>query len=157
MSEDKITIATVEAELSAIRQYVERHGWQMTWDPQAMRLTFEGTHPGDGAPLRIVAELTGYRGLPPSWTFEDPTDRKIKPFPRPGKLRGGTGSIFHSSRRICAPFNRLAYKEHNGPHGDWGGPANWLQVKTNGHVRANRLADMLAVIVGHLSASPGVM
>lgn len=157
MSDDKIAIATVEAELPAVRQYAERHGWKAAWDPEVLRLTFEGTHPGDGTSLRIVADVSGYRGLPPSWTFDAPASGKAAPFPRPGKLRGGAGSIFHGSRRICAPFNRLAYKQHDGPHGDWGGPANWLQVQKNRHVRANRLADMLAVIVGHLHASPGVM
>ncbi|MEX2672843.1 MAG: hypothetical protein WD294_12115 [Phycisphaeraceae bacterium] len=158
MSEDKITIATVEAELPAVHQYAERHQWQMAWNPEALRLTFDGTHPGDGRPLRIVADVTGYRGLPPSWTFEDPANGKAKLFPRPKNLRGNTGSIFHrNQRRICAPFNRLAYKEHGGPHGNWGGPANWLQVKKNRQVRAIHLADMLAVIVGHLHASPGVM
>jgi hypothetical protein len=63
------------------------------------------------------------------------------------------GSIFHGSGVICAPFNRLAYGEHGGPHGDWGGPLSWLNVR--GHVRATALADMLALIIAHLNYSPG--
>jgi hypothetical protein len=74
-------------------------------------------------------------------------------FPKGGTLPGGVQSIFHSSGVICAPFNRLAFAEHAGPHGDWGGPANWLSVRRT--VRATNLAEMIAQIEAHLTSSPG--
>ena len=54
--------------------------------------------------------------------------------------------MFNTSCFICAPFNRLAYKIHGGPHQDWNGPEKWLDVC--GHVGARTLAEMLAQITG---------
>ena len=85
------------------------------------------------------------------------TSRAIPPdpeHPQPGAGKGITGSIFHSSGRICAPFNRLAYHQHGGPHNNWGGPECWLNVK--GQIRETDLAGMFASIVGHLKVSPGM-
>jgi hypothetical protein len=44
---------------------------------------------------------------------------------------------------------------HGGPHGDWSGPAAWLQV--SGTTVACTIADMLAAIDAHLRQSPGMM
>jgi hypothetical protein len=124
----------------------------VAWDPETLRLIFEGKHPNDKRGLRVIASLDGYRALPPEWRFEDPgTGAACLPKPAPVV---GQSSIFHDGCGICAPFNRRAYKQHEGPHGDWGGPESWLNV--HGHVRATTLAAMFAVIVGHLKASSGM-
>jgi len=146
------TVATVEEELPGVRCYAERHGWSVSWDPETLRLTFEGKHPNDNRPIRAIAALDGYRALPPAWSFEAP-DTGATCLPKPAPV-GGQSSIFHNGCGICAPFNRRAYKQHGGPHGDWGGPECWLNVR--GHVQATTLAAMFAVIVGHLKASPGM-
>lgn len=147
-----VTIATVEEELPAVTAYAQRHGWAVNWDTEQIQLTFDGKHPADATPIRIVAAVEGYKALPPAWTFEDPAGKRSL-FPKPGPVNGKS-SIFHSRRVICAPFNRLAYVQHSGPHSNWGGPENWLEVR--GHIRATTLANMLASILGHLKASPGV-
>ncbi|HVT70443.1 MAG TPA: hypothetical protein VHF26_22040, partial [Trebonia sp.] len=105
--------------------------------------------------IRLHADLAGYRALPPAWTVipPDATAPATYRFPAGGTLPGGVGSVFHNSKVICAPFNRLAYQQHAGPHSDWGGPAAWLSVR--GHVRATTLAEMLAQIIMHLRYSPG--
>lgn len=58
---------------------------------------------------------------------------------------------------ICAPWNRLAYKEVNdkGPHDNWGGLTNWTDAAP-GYTKADTLADMLSQIELHLSVSPGM-
>ena len=153
-----VTIAAVEEELPGIRAYSARHGWHVTWDPRRLHLILVGQHPQNNTPVQVRADVDGYRAMPPAWTFSDPTKKRSADafFPRSGSLPNGRSSIFHSSRRICAPFNRLAYKSQGGPHSNWGGPEMWLEVGRAGEVRAFRLADMFAVIVGHLAASAGM-
>jgi len=151
-----VTVATVQEELAGIEGYASRHGWTVSWDPETLRLSFEGKHPNDSTPLRVVASVDGYKALPPIWTIEDPTGGSAKQpfFPKPGTDAGVRQSMFIDKNVICAPFNRLAYKQHGGPHGDWGGPECWLDVK--GHIRGTTLASMFASILSHLKASPGM-
>jgi hypothetical protein len=65
------------------------------------------------------------------------------------------GSIFHPNRLICAPWNRLAYGEHGGPHADWGGQTSWTSVGA-GYTKGDTLGDMLSQIALHLAVSPGM-
>ncbi len=154
----EVTVATVEDELTGVQAYVQRHGWTVNWDPLQLCLFFTGQHPSDRSMMRIAANLDGYRSVPPAWTFEDPARQREagRFFPRPGRIPSGRSSIFHSSGRICVPFNRLAYKNLGGPHSNWGGPECWLEINRAGEVRALKLAPMFAVILGHLAASPGM-
>jgi hypothetical protein len=127
----------------------------MHWDADALTLSFTGQHPNDGTKMLILADVNGYRALPPAWFFKNPLDSAQRNtfFPKPGTTRGGGGSIFHGSNTICAPFNRLAYQRYGGPHADWGLEC-WLNVKD--HICETNLAGMFASIVGHLKASPGM-
>lgn len=74
--------------------------------------------------------------------------------PKPHNTPQGIGSIFHNACCICAPFNRRAYKELSGPHGDWGGPAQWLQAAP-GRVQARTLGEMLSTIMRDLHYTEG--
>ena len=150
-----VTIAVVENELPALNNFAQRRGWSVSWLAVQLAVIADGKHHGDNTSVRVHADVTGYRVVPPAWRFVLPDSIEPKPhrFPRGGTVPGGVGSIFHGKGVICAPFNRLAYKEHDGMHGDWGGPENWLDVR--GHVRATTLAEMLAQIVMHLRYSPG--
>ncbi len=116
----------------------------------------DGTHPVTDVPVRIIANLKGYRAIPPGWTFGAPSGATAAaPFPERNTTTRGVGSIFHPSRIICAPWNRLAYAEHNGPHADWGGLANWTSAGA-GITKADTLADMVDQIFWHLSLSRGM-
>ncbi len=152
-----VSIATIENELPGIKSYAERHGWNLIWNADELKMIFTGCHPKEKSPLHIIANVDGYRALPPIWTFLDPsgTCNSSSFFPIAGPV-AGKGSIFHSSNRICAPFNRLAYKEHSGPHSNWGGPANWLNASNASHVQATKIANMFTIIIGHLEASKGM-
>jgi hypothetical protein len=153
-----VTIAAVESELVAMRAYAARRDWSVDWDPDSLIVVARGPHPSDQTPVRLRAAVAGYRAVPPAWTFESPADPDAKqpgnaPFPKSGSVPGVGSSIFHGNRLICAPFCRLAFQDHGGPHGDWGGSAAWLKVR--GFARATNLAEMLAVILLHLRHSPG--
>src|SRR5690606_221291 len=98
-----------------------------------------------------------YRAVAPAWTFTDsgwvaPPAQQL--FPRPSI--GPGASIFHSNAVICVPFNRLAFAQHGGPHGDWGTPANWIEAG-NGYVHAETVGDMLQVIWRDFTPTSGRM
>jgi hypothetical protein len=149
-----VTTAVVDGELPPMRAYGDRHGWKLDWRPDTLVLLADGIHP-DGSPVRFHVDVQGYRAQPPAWSVIPPDAESPQPyrFPNGGQLPGGIGSIFHSKKVICAPFNRLAFKDHGGLHEDWGGPTAWLDVR--GQVRATTLAEMLTVITAHMHYSPG--
>jgi hypothetical protein len=60
--------------------------------------------------------------------------------------------IHNQTAVICAPFNRLAYTDHAGPHGDWGGPQNWLNAGAS-QVHAETIGDMLQAIYRDFSVT----
>ncbi|MBX3352994.1 MAG: hypothetical protein KF684_08655 [Phycisphaeraceae bacterium] len=146
----------VELELDALQGYCERHRWTLQWDPERQLLTFD--RPSDlvgCAILRLTAEVEAYPLHPPAWRFwkVDGQGQAVSVFPSNRGSVGNDGSIFHPSRVICAPFNRLAYGTHQGPHPEWG-MSQWKDVR--GVARATTLTEMLAIITAHLKASPGV-
>jgi hypothetical protein len=152
MIPSETTIAVVEAELPAMLAYAQRHGWTVTWSSTDLSVLLDGAHP-DGSPIRWHADVAGYRAVPPAWTVAPTASGAAVRFPTGDALPGGKPSIFHSHKKICAPFNRLAYTQHGGMHGDWGEAVQWLSVK--GHVEAKSLAEMLAQIDIHLGYSKG--
>jgi hypothetical protein len=150
-----ITIASVEDELPALFAFGQRYGWAIKWIPDSLVLLADGKHPADDSPARIHGDVSSYRALPPAWRFivvDGDTTDKVRAV-KSGCLPGGISSMFHDNGVICAPFNRLAYQEHGGPHSDWNGPPRWLEVK--GKVSATTLAEMLAQILLHLNYSLG--
>jgi hypothetical protein len=152
-----VTRAILAEEGSAAAAWTTRHkGWAMDLDVDGMRLEARTTHPADGDPLLVVATFDGYRAVPPTWRFVDPVTGETTPhsFPLPGPV-GSESSIFHGSMVICAQWSRLAYGEHNGPHGNWGPETGWLNVREGNH--AENVSEMLAVLHVHLTASPGRM
>lgn len=148
--------ASVEFELDGARQWAARHDWLLNWNRETLLLRLATYHRPVGRLVELTAHVNGYRAIPPAWTFVKPGTDEIAPtaFPSPGHI-AGIGSIFHGNVVICAPWNRLAYQEHGGPHADWSGPAAWLQVQVG--TIAHTIPDMLAIIDAHLRASRGFM
>lgn len=153
-----VAVETVKHELLGANAWAARRGWTLDFDEPALTLRCTVTHPGDGELLYLTADLADYRALPPSWRFTsssgDSSDQRH--WPKGAPIGPGKSSVFHGQPVICAPFNRLAYKDLGGPHANWGGPTNWLNVPSD-HVRALTIGEMLAVIDLHLSTSPGRM
>jgi len=146
--------ATVEAELVGARAWAARHNWSLHWLAEDLVLRAATYHTAVHQLVEAVAECDSYRALPPAWRFVDPGTDQSEPkwFPSAHPA----GSIFHGNGLICAPWNRLAYSEHGGPHNDWNGAASWLQVPAVNTV-AHTIADMLSTIDSHLRKSPGMM
>jgi hypothetical protein len=151
-----VTVAVLEKELPAAHRWAARHAWTLEAHLDALQLTAITHHPADRAELLLVGEFTGYRAIPPAWRFVDPATGQPSPhaFPVPGP--SPSGSIFHSSLlMLCTPWNRLAYAEAGGPHGDWGAATGWLNARN--YTQAQTIADMLATVESHLRSSPGRM
>ena len=150
------TRAFVEEELVGARAWATRQGWLLTWVPDALILRAAAYHPTMGRLLELVGDFDGYRAAPPAWRFVRPSTSEVTPqvFPAAGTSTAITGSIFHPQCVICAPWNRLAYVQHGGPHGDWSEPTGWMSLTTQ--TTATTVGDMLAVIDAHLACSTGM-
>jgi hypothetical protein len=149
-----VTLAVLEEELPAAHRWAARHAWILEVDFDTLQLTASTHHPIGRAELCLIGEFTGYRAIPPAWRFIDRATGQPSPqaFPTPGP--SPSGSIFHASLlMLCAPWNRLAYAEEGGPHGDWGSALGWLN--TQNYTQAQTVADMLATVESHLRSSPG--
>ena len=151
--------ANVETELGDARAWALRNNWTIDWSSDDLLLRAATYHRPVHRLVELTADVTGYRGEPPAWRVVElgtnvPT---VAHFPAATPAAGIPSSIFHSNKVICAPWNRLAYKEvdPNGPHDNWGGPTAWLQVTDGPH--ATILAEMLSAIHIHLRQSSGFM
>ncbi len=77
----------------------------------------------DDSRIWLKAECDDYPTQPPAWHWYNPDTGALD---QPPDTPRGSG-FFHSSGRICAPWNRLAYSSYDakGLHGDWQ-LANWI-------------------------------
>lgn len=150
-----LTRATIDEELVPATQWARRHGWVLDLDADALELRAATYHPNVVRLVEVVAGLEGYPALPPAWMCVTPgtSDSPPTAWPIAGQLAGVSGSVFHPSHVFCAPWNRLAYKEHSGLHADWT-MTSWRSYVSE-YTKADHLADMLDQIHLHLGVSPG--
>lgn len=150
--------AYVAAEMAAAKAWAARNGLALAYDEDTHRLKVElqgAPDPNTGLAERFVlhGSFEDYKAVPPAWWFVHPdTGADIGPpaFPLGPTPNSRGSSLFIGSGPtgavICAHFNRLAYAEHAGPHGDWGPPTNWLTPPPSQYTYAETIADMLARI-----------
>lgn len=153
------TLIHLEDELPGARCWAERHDVPFLWVPESLEVRATFVQPETNEVFYLRGRFDNYREIAPAWTFTDAAwtaEPRQQLFPRPGQTPYGA-SVFHGNPVICVPFNRLAYKEHRGPHDDWGGPANWLTAGRPNEVKAHYLGDMLGVIYQHFLFSRGRM
>ena len=109
----------------------------------------------------LQGNFDDYKELPPVWDWRDESwstncGIHLSPSPQPTPF-GSSMFIRHDSKAIiCAPFNRLAYGTHGGPHPNWGNPAQWMTAGS-GYVYAVTIGDMLQSILRDFSFSMGRM
>src|SRR5487761_1115925 len=148
-----VTRALIDKEWPAIQAWADRWGWSLSLDREELRLEAQSRHPKDRLPVKLVGTFDGYAVVPPAWTFVNPYTGQCEGEAFPA---AGDQSIFHTNLVICAPWNRLAYSVHGGPHSDWGELIGWQQDR-QGSTRATTIADMLSQVDVHLRRSPGRM
>ncbi len=153
--------AALEAELGGARAWAVRHDLELIWCAPERLLRVVLLQTETKQPFYLQAQCDDYKALPPAWDWRDENwagapathlspNSQSTPF-------GGSMFIERQGRAIiCAPFNRLAYGTHNGPHSDWGDPAQWLTAG-GAHVRATTLGDMLQAILRDFRFTTGRM
>jgi hypothetical protein len=152
----EVTQAVLSDEQPAIAAWAERHGWTLTIDPNEATVTATTTHPRTEQAVIFHADLSGYPAIPPAWTCRDNQGNSpAAAYPLPGTSSALPTSIFHTQPVICAPWNRLAYATHGGPHGDWTAVTSW-KTAAGEATQAHTIADMLSALRLHLSVSPGL-
>jgi len=98
-----------------LRQVADSRGWDLKEiDGPGFTLDLP-THDGSRLGLKVVCD--NLPGMPPGWRWRNPETGECD---RPADTPRGSG-YFHDSGRICAPWNRFAYKQvvTDGPHADW--------------------------------------
>ena len=151
-----ITQAVIAEERAAITAWATRHCWEVQLDLATATATATSVHPVTGQPVVFSADFEGYPAQAPAWWCgSSPSIKSDYPAPMATTVPGLQGSIFHPSPVICAPWNRLAYAVHGGPHNDWGIPTDWKQAAATS-TQAHTIADMLAALRLHLQHSPGM-
>jgi len=125
---------------------------RIDWFPDGLQLRITLQQPESSLCFFLRGMFQDYRALPPEWTFTDEkwqTTGRQADFPKGVPTTFGSGaSIFivhNQTAVICVPFNRLAYADHAGPHGDWNGPTNWLNAGPS-YIHADTIGDMLQAI-----------
>jgi hypothetical protein len=167
----------IESEIRGAQAWADRHGSGFTWVPETLELRVVLTQLGGIDRFYLRGRFPGYRALAPEWTFSDENwghAGRLCDAPNPAPTQFGS-SIFIVYENhalsipkhavICVPFNRLAYTDGSGPHADWGGPAQWMEVSRQPPapgasplpVRAEMVGDMLQVICRDFVRSTGRM
>lgn len=111
----------VEEELAQLKENAQIMGWTVT---QLCGLNFLlGVPAKDESWLYVRCEPDLFPTEPPAWRWCDAKGEN----PDTPAVTGIGGQFFHSSGVICAPWNRLAYKniDPRGPHEDWA-IGNWM-------------------------------
>lgn len=143
----EITKLEIEEEIRAAEAWAKRHEIPFEWIEERLELQVVFTQPVSNDLYYLQGLFDDYREIPPRWIFTDSSwsdQVKKQNFPK-GESTPFGSSIFHSNGVICAPFNRLAYNDYNGPHSDWGSPAQWPNAARD-KVVADTMGDMLSAI-----------
>ncbi|WP_265767878.1 hypothetical protein [Fodinibius salsisoli] len=143
----EVTKLEIEEELGAAEAWAERHQIPFKWIEDRLELQVVLTQPESKDLYYLKGVFDDYKEMPPKWIFTDSNwsdEIKKQNFPK-GESTPFGSSMFHPNGVICAPFNRLAYKVYDGPHSDWGSPAQWLNAARD-KVVADTMGDMLSAI-----------
>ena len=147
------TQVIVEQEFDGARAWAERHGLHLEWFPDRLILRATVVQPETNFTFFLRGTFGEYRALPPEWTFTNEAGKtagRPADFPKGVQTRFGASIfIMHNQNAvICVPFNRLAYTDQGGPHGDWGGPSNWLNAGASQMNGLEHVSDSVPMNLG---------
>jgi len=134
-----------EEQMVHVRQIAASRGWTLE-ELEGCKFIV-GIKARDGTQFWQFVDCESYQIIPPAFNWYN-TDSKARNQPSDTPIGG---QYFHSSGRICAPWNRLAYKECDaqGPHGDWQ-LSNWMSNPKTGETKT--IAAMLLRIYRELQS-----
>ena len=148
----ELVIDEVSQELPAVAQYIAAAGLLLddslvlAEEPRPVfYVTFYNV---EGWPFYAEINCRDYPMHPPTVEFLDETRTR----------RGATSAYpagFHTMPCVCARYNRKAYQERGGPHGDWR-LIDW-QLPTSNGVAIKSLALIVSDLHSKIGASRGTM
>jgi hypothetical protein len=129
----------LQEQVLRLREIAENRGW--FFELKSNDSFVIGFPARDRSMFWLRVDCDGFPGLPPAWHWYNVQTQQID---QPTDTAIGQGFL-HGSGRICAPWNRLAYKNVDpaGPHSDWT-LANWM---TNPYTRECRTLAAMALRV----------
>lgn len=151
-----------KGELDAVEAWAARKSIRLQWIEERLELRTWLTQPHTGEDFYLLADLHNYPLEAPAWLFVGSnwkvSQNKCNWPRRPVKTNRAksNSTIIHNNPVICAPFNRLAFKQHGGPHENWGAPTNWLNVDSE-LAKAETIPDMLQTILDDFLQTHGRM
>jgi len=148
----ELVIEEVVRELPAVAQYAAAAGLLLddslvlAAEPRpVLYVTFYNL---EGTPFHAEIDCRDYPMHPPTVEFVDET-----------RTRRGTANLYpaglHAMPCVCARYNRKAYQERGGPHGDWR-LIDW-QLPTSNGVAIKSLALIVSDLHSKIAASRGTM
>jgi len=128
-----------QEEIAHLRELASQREW--LFEHRGSRIFLLGLPARDTTWFHLLVDYQDYRGQPPAWHWSDESGTVLDASKDTPK---GTGFL-HSSGRICAPWNRLAYTQVDpkGPHRDWN-LAGW---ESNPKTRKCRTLSAMALRV----------
>ena len=161
MLPERVTAAAFTSELEAACEWARREQVQLDCSLPEKLLCATFVRGDSSEHFYVRGRFDGYKALPPIWEWCDANwsnagERRLSP-DAAGTAHGSSMFLDHRGTAIiCAPFNRLAYAVHNGPHSNWGELTHWMTVR-RGVVYAVTIADMLHTIARDFRYTTGRM
>ena len=161
MLPDHVTVAAFASELEPAQMWADEEQLQFEWNlpEKVLRVTFVRDDSAERFYLR--GRFDDYKALPPIWEWCDADwsnagDRRLSPEATQTPYGSSVFLDHRGTAIICAPFNRLAYADHGGPHNNWGELTHWMTVG-QGVVYAVTIGDMLHTIARDFRYTSGRM
>ena len=147
-----VTDAAITSEIEGAMAWAVRHGIDLTARmPKERVLRVVLVQNRSQEKFFLQGQFDQYKALPPVWDWRDANwsdSSRLYLSPKPENTPFGSSMFLVQNNKaiICAPFNRLAFNSHGGPHSDWGEPTQWMTAG-NGYVYAVTIGDMLQAIL----------
>lgn len=136
-----VTELVFEEQFGHLKEVAKHRNWGLTQiDEGKFILVLQAR---DESLFGLHVNCENFPAQPPTWCWCNP---KTHITGRPEDTPRGSG-YFHSSGRICAPWNKIAYQQIDpqGPHSDWE-LANWRNnPRAVGHTKLLEMALRLSI------------
>lgn len=137
-------------EIEGALAWASRHRLVLDWNAATRTLRAALEQRDTLERFYLQGQFNDYKALPPTWVWCDRAWCNAGAphlSPKPGRSPFGSSMFIKNNNTaiICAPFNRLAFGVHGGPHSDWGDPVQWMNAGGR-HIRATTIGDMLQSI-----------
>ena len=158
-----VSVAAIVGELKGAATWLKRNKVKVDdslIDNLILRVSF--IQPKTGDRFFLQGTFDNYKIWPPMWDWFDETwsDNEGKHL-SPARASITRPMFFEDDPRdkgiICAPFSRLTYGMHGGPHSDWRTLEDWNKYKHPKIMHADTIGDMLQLIQYDLVHSAGRM